>query len=57
MLSNTKELELIMDPIQLTTKETLQVNILNNTKDNLQVLEHMLDNIQLTTKEHISQLM
>ena len=41
MLSNTKELELIMDPIQLTTKETLQVNTLNNMKE----LEHTLANM------------
>ena len=41
MLSNTKELELIMDPIQLTTKETLLVNILNNMKE----LEHTQDNM------------
>ena len=36
-----KEPELIMDPIQLTTKETLQVNILNNTKEQ----EHTQDNM------------
>ena len=36
-----KELELIMDPIQLTTKETLLVNILNSMKE----LEHTQDNM------------
>ena len=41
MLSNTKEQELIMDPIQLTTKETLLVNILNSMKE----LEHTQDNM------------
>ena len=41
MLNSMKELELIMDPIQLTTKETLQVNILNNTKEQ----EHTQDNM------------
>ena len=40
--NNMKELEHIMDPIQLTTKETLLVNILSNMKEQELIQDNMI---------------